>query len=369
MIIAEVDKARRLLRYLAGIRGEIAPRPGATTDLTRENIRRAFWHLPLQPEEEDRGWALMDFCVRAGLLNRVADQWQFSHADIERTLAAEYAFEESEWVSLRPQQRELMKWTAALVAHRGGEQRKRAFYQQLRLALTSAARLSILEVADLLAEFRADESSAVEAFRAETLQQIKALAQLESCRVRDMARQKLARLGCSVNRSDCVSDPDIVAPADQLAAWAKDLPGLLRHLTLPLPQSDEAQWLEDRRVLSGLIDALCDSSAPERQWPSAAWLQRSSLSKVMELYVPTKAVWRSRGRSALEIVAQVAQDPDRDPLTRRLARSVLAKEEFLLRLWQLGDAYTPLVYDLLLALDKRLFLVHVAPARCEWQIL
>ena len=43
---------------------------------------------------------------------------------------------------------------------------------------------------------------------------------------------------------------------------------------------------------------------------------------------------------------------------RLLAKSVLAKNEFVLQLWKSRTKYTPLVYELLLAMYKRLFSTH-----------
>jgi hypothetical protein len=47
---------------------------------------------------------------------------------------------------------------------------------------------------------------------------------------------------------------------------------------------------------------------------------------------------------------------------------VLCKDEFIVPLWQKGDEYTALVCDLLLALNKRLFVVSLLPNRQEWQV-
>jgi hypothetical protein len=69
------------------------------------------------------------------------------------------------------------------------------------------------------------------------------------------------------------------------------------------------------------------------------------------------------------LIAHIAQAADQDQVTRALACSILAKDDFILRLWQSGDEYTALVYDLLLALDKRLFLIQHSPTHREWQIL
>ena len=366
--ITEADGARRLLRYLAGIRFEMAPHPEPTTNLTRDNIRRSFWHLPLRPEDEEHGWVLIDGCCRAGLLSRIEDQWQFSNAHLERALAAEYAFEEPAWVSLRPSQRELMKWAAALIAHRGDGQRQQVFFGQLRSALNGATLLSVLDVADFLTEFHQRESTASQAFKAEIIQRLKRLMQSPSSQVRVAATQKARSLGSEAGSVGLDVSAYMFFQPEPLDTEAHDLAGLLRQLSLTSPPGDQARWLEDRRVINGLLDGLCHAPSVDLKRRCAAWLRRSSLSKVVEVHVPANAWWKTRSQSALEVVAQVAQNSAQDELTRTLAKSVLAKDEFLIRLWQLGDKYTPLVYDLLLTLDKRLFLTHASLSAQEWKI-
>ena len=71
----------------------------------------------------------------------------------------------------------------------------------------------------------------------------------------------------------------------------------------------------------------------------------------------------------MEVVAGLALDPEQTDETQVLAQSVLATDGHLLRLWQINDAYIPLVYDLLLALDRRLILMPTAPGRYAWQIV
>jgi hypothetical protein len=51
-----------------------------------------------------------------------------------------------------------------------------------------------------------------------------------------------------------------------------------------------------------------------------------------------------------------------------LAKSVLAKDEFVLQLWKSRAEYVPLVYELLLAMDRRLFSTKAAPGKQDWHI-
>jgi hypothetical protein len=127
--------------------------------------------------------------------------------------------------------------------------------------------------------------------------------------------------------------------------------------------------LEDRGVQKGLIEALAENPAPELKLRCAAWLQQSSLSKIMEFEADLVTLWNSRRRSALQMLAQLARDPNQNAATHRLARSILAKDDFILRLWNSSDEDTPLVIELLLALDKRLYQHPTSLNAMEWRII
>jgi len=98
-------------------------------------------------------------------------------------------------------------------------------------------------------------------------------------------------------------------------------------------------------------------------------LQQADLSKVVEIDFHATAPWKTKGRSAWEVVAALALDTHQPDDTHTLACDVLATDNALLGLWELGDEYTPVVYELLLALDKRLMLVPTTPGRHEWRIV
>jgi hypothetical protein len=72
--------------------------------------------------------------------------------------------------------------------------------------------------------------------------------------------------------------------------------------------------------------------------------------------------------TALEVLARLACDTGQDAFVRRLAMSILVKDEFALRLWTASDVYRPLVYDLLLALDRRIYVYYLSPNASEWRI-
>lgn len=119
----------------------------------------------------------------------------------------------------------------------------------------------------------------------------------------------------------------------------------------------------------GLVNSLAGASAPELNLRCAAWLQRSPLSRIIELEADLVTIWKSRRRSALETVAQLARDPNQSTATRQLAKGILAKDDLILRLWKTCDEHLPLVFALLLALDQRLYQHPVSLNATEWRIL
>jgi hypothetical protein len=89
----------------------------------------------------------------------------------------------------------------------------------------------------------------------------------------------------------------------------------------------------------------------------------------LEVHVPEQRWWKARTRSALEVLAHHALESEGDDLTRRWLYSILAREDRVLQLWQRGDEYLPLIYELLLTLNQRLFLVTGLLTQPEWQIM
>lgn len=86
-----------------------------------------------------------------------------------------------------------------------------------------------------------------------------------------------------------------------------------------------------------------------------------------EIQIPSQPL-KSRLLTALEVLAGIANDPAEDTVARVLAKSVLAKDEFVLQLWKSRTEYIPLVYEPLLAMDKRLFSTQASPGKQDWYI-
>jgi hypothetical protein len=218
-----------------------------------------------------------------------------------------------------------------------------------------------------------DQTAETNAFRAKVLEQLRGLSAIGSRYLTELARRKAEQMEAGQATMDDVPDMEdsvrLMMSAKQLQKSAHALTEVLNGLGLPVPAGAEERWLEDRRVLRGLIDGLCQATSLELMRDCAAWLYRAPLSKVLEVHVPEQRWWKSRTRSALEILAKRALEPEADELTRRWLYTILAREDRVLELWRHGDEYLPLVYELLLALDQRLFLVTGLLTKPEWHIM
>jgi hypothetical protein len=364
-LLAAIDKAHKLLPKLARIQQRLGWPRGEPNDLTDDTVNRVFRDPTLQLRDQTEGHALLDFCVRAGLLARVGPAWQFTSPAIERFFAAEYAAHET-WTSLWPSQRTLMAWTAALLVRQGSGGQQERFFAQLKSVMERVTDLSALEAMDILGEAGIDLPAAA-IFKEEALRRFNNLAQVESDAVWYAVQLRAERLGLKVGLSRKVEPPPDLIPSQVLDSYARDLPELLRQLDMKPPKGREDQWLENRVVLNTLIEELRTQRDPIICHQCAAWLRRSSLSKVTEIQIPSQPL-KSRLLTALEVLAEIAGDPAEDTLTRVLAKSALTKDEFVLQLWKSRAEYISLVYELLLAMDKRLFSVKASPGKQDYYV-
>ncbi len=364
-IVAALGKAHQLLPELARIQQCLDWPRGESNDLTDDVVNRVFRDPALQLRDQTDGRTLLDFCARAGLLVRVGPSWRFTSPAFERFFAAEYAVRET-WTSLWPRQRTLMAWTTALLVHHGSSRQQERFFAQLKLAMERVTDLSALDAMDILGEAGIDLPIAT-IFKDETMRRFKDLAKVESDAVRYAVQLRAERLGLKVGLSRKYELPADLIPSNVLDDYAGDLSELLRHLSTKPPKGREDQWLENRGVLNALIEGLRTQRDPIIRHQCAAGLRRSSLAKVTEIQIPSRPL-KSRLLTALEVLAEIASDPAEDTLVRVLAKSVLAKDEFVLQLWKSRTEYIPLVYELLLAMDKRLFATKASPGKQDWYV-
>jgi hypothetical protein len=364
-LLAAIDKAHKLLPKLARIAQRLAWPRGEPSDLTDDTVNHMFRDPTLQLRDLSEGRALLDFCVRTGLLARVGTSWQFTSPTVERFFAAEYAARET-WTSLWPRQRTLMAWTAAMLVRHGSGGQQERFFAQLKLAMERVTDLSALEAMDILGEAGLDLPAAA-IFKEKALRRFNNLTQVESDAVRYAVQLRAEQLGLKVSLSRQVEPPPALIPGQVLDDYALDLPELLRQLGMKPPKGREDQWLENRVVLNALIEELRTQRDPIIRRQCAAWLRRASLSKVTEIQIPSQPL-KSRLLTALEVLAGIASDPAESTLVRVLTKSALAKDEFVLQLWQSRTEYIPLVYELLIALDKRLFATKPSPGKQDWYV-
>ncbi len=359
------DKARRLAQYLAAICLQIESGSEPTSRLIRQNVSRALRGVGIEPERDPTSDVMIDFLERAGVLKHMDDRWEFAHPNLVDFFGAEFVGDYGQhWVSLRPHYRRVMQWAAAILARRGDEQRTRAFISDLMVALHHMSPLSWLEVADVMAEFQGFETAATSEIEASLAKSLQELAGVESNILRSMLLEKGRQLGMDVGLAESDWNPETLIPLVEMEKAAVNLPSLLTSLGLSFPVGNESAWIEDRKVLHALLDQLLASDS-QLKIACAAWLRRSTLSPVIEVAVSLDSPWKSRAYSALESVAQIALTSQHDDFTRALARSILTRDEVILRLWELGEAYQPLVYTLLLLLGKRL---QFNSASQRWQI-
>ena len=363
------DQTRRFAQHLAGISGGIEPTPERTTRLTRGNVLLALRRIGVSSDQPIEGGALVDLLVRFGHLQRTENWLEFAHPALAEFFAAEHvAGYGQHWVSLHPhpRHRQIMKWTAAILARRSDDDRNAEFCADLDKALIGWSPVSLLDVADIVAEFRHAQTPSTAKFQAWLVSELRPLARIPSGWLQQALRQCGEHLGVDLGVPVPSVPLEAIGRASALDAerLATDVPELLTGLGLPPTLADKREWFEDRRVQAALLDQLSETDARLRL-QAVAWLQHSRLQSRVEMTIDVRRVWKSRWRAAVEVIADMAMDGARDELTRILASSVLAKDEHLLDLLGRDVVYQPLLFTLLLALDKRL---RFNEYRGEWEI-
>lgn len=148
--------------------------------------------------------------------------------------------------------------------------------------------------------------------------------------------------------------------------------GPTTHLTaiqgwLPTSFSSEPEdvLMKKPGVIQSLIDNLLSTDLEERVLRYAVLLQRVDLAQPLTVQIEWPAVWNSRRLTGIECLAEAADDWKQPHFNRAVIRALLAREEYLLKLWTLHSRYYPLVCDLLLTLGKNL---HWNEEMSEWEV-
>jgi hypothetical protein len=361
-VVDEPCKAQRLLGLLAIAQVDRIVDIEDHPRFTREELRTVFWTMLIKPEDEDEGWLLVERCERAGLLVRLHSQWDFAYPALARWFCAEQLIEQERyWVSWGLKYQPLLQWTAALIAQGGDSFHAQRFCKRMLATLPSWSDLSWLELADVLTQFHDQSCPAMVEVRVLLQAKLRALAQLDAGRLAHAVQERATRLGLDGGLSvvDRGSQESIVLP--DLGRETQDLAGLLQLLQMTAPRAAEKDWLEDRHVLRELVHALCSVRTTELKWRCAAWLRRSSLWRTLQTEIFPPRRW-----PAWEVLARIASDAQRDQTTRMAAQSVLTRDDLMLALWQQGDSYRALVYELLLMTGKRLHCVYPSG---QWELV
>jgi hypothetical protein len=345
-----VDNARKFLRQLAAVRLGVSYEPERKSGVSDADIEMAARPLHLKPGSTQ---ALVDMCVRAGLLLPTQGRWEFMQPGLACFLAAEYLAESDLYgIPSGSRYRQLLNWTAALLAHRGHEGRIHEFFRQVEKSTAGETDLCALDLADLLAEFTGFQSATVSQMRVKVGEVFKRQAQLESNRLRLAIQERASRLGVDVGLANLEGEPEQIVSPESIDQYRRDLPDVLQDLGVPQPGGSEEDWLTDSRVVFALIDHLREDRLVNAQVYAAYWLHHAPLWKIE--MTQGRGLLRAERRSAVEGVARIALDPHLDEFRRTLSRGVLATAESLSRLLEYGETCEALVYTILLALDKRL---------------
>ena len=360
------DRSRRLAQQLAAIGLSIEPTGEPTTRFTRPNVLLAMSRSGLALDRYVDGDTLMDYLAQIGLLRPSENCWQFAHPALQELFGAEHLADYGQhWVSLRPVHRRLMRWTAAVLARRADDQRNEMFCHDLGQALKGWCQVSLLDMADIVAEFRYHHTPATDRFQAWLVSEIRPLAQIPSGSLQQALWQCGQRLGLDLGVSAPRTLSEVIVSPDCLETECRttDLPDFLQQLGLPEVWATDPAWCEKRSAINALLDCVSADSESGVRLRAASCLWRSSLQARVGLMVPTAGLGVHR-LSGLEAVARLAIDQRVDEATRTLARSALARDEHLLGLAALGQGYEPILVALLIMLDKRVFLdEHAAASR------
>jgi hypothetical protein len=351
-------RAHRLAQQLAAISQGITPTAEPTTDLTGPNVQLALRRVGTANGDWRSSDLVLDQLAHLGVLRREGDRWGFAHSAVELFFAAEYlAGDQEHWVSLQPGHRRLMRWLAAVLARRADDWRNDWFCQDLGRALSGWSPVILLDVADILAQFRHSHTPATLRFQDWLGMQLKELANVPSgwlnCRLWQCSQELGIDLGLLA--PDRPPEPMVPPPTLEAKRLATDVPEFISELGLPKTLATRVDWYEDRRVVRALLNSLPVGSDQTRQLTAAAWLRQSSLQTYVDLVVGGSRIWNTHRATALEIVAEMAKDRHLDEPVRALARSILATDDHLLGLAAADCGDRALAYTLQLMLDVRLF--------------
>lgn len=354
MVIGE--DARRLAQNLALVRLDIDPTSERTCRLTGHNVRVAHGRSGFESDTSRELPRLLELLLGAGLLRQDDGCIDFVHASVPQLMAAERICEHDvHWVSLHPRYAQVMRWAATILARRGEDSRTAEFFIDLERAVGAVSPLGWLDIADCLVIFGDRHWPGAVRVLPILMGCMEELVHPACVRLQRAIGNRAGRLAISLNLTPDCTEPDELISSESFAAIRQS--ASLAHL---VPEDGRYSAHDvvrptSMRAVCTLLDGLQEAPSNLVRTQRAAWLQIADLSACVA--VAPFAVIRGRTplRTGLEELALIALNTSMPRVTRQLAQSVLANDERLTQLWQLGLDYAPLVCELELATGTRLW--------------
>lgn len=130
------------------------------------------------------------------------------------------------------------------------------------------------------------------------------------------------------------------------------LSSIQNWLPASFPTGPEPLLLAKGKVIRFLIDGLLSADFNKRVLRYAVLLQRADLAQPLEMQIRLPAIWSSHRLTGIESLAEAAGNGKHRHFTRAVIRALLAREDYLVKLWGAHPNYHPLVCDLFMALGK-----------------
>jgi hypothetical protein len=305
---------------------------------------------------ESEGARRLELVLRAGLLRPDDGCLEFVDVAVAQLLAAERICEHDyRWASLHPRYVQVRLWAASILARRREHVRMAEYFVDLERAAASVSPLGWLDIADCLAQIDASQWPGAVKMMPILSDYMKPLVHAACVRVQRAIAERAARLNLPIEVAVGPTGPDELISAESFAALRMTagigdlVPGARQRA------NHDASRRSSVRAIGSLLDQMQRAQSNLIRTQCAAWLQVADLMASVAL-VPFGVVTRRAPlRSALEELAMIALHPSTSRVTRLLAQSLLADDEHLEQLWQLGCHYAPLVCELELATGKRLW--------------
>jgi hypothetical protein len=348
------NSASRLAQNLALIRLDIEPTAERTPRLTRHNVRVALWRSGLDSDRGHRAVGPLELVLRAGLLRQDDGCVEFIHPWVSQLLAAERICDHDyHWASLHPRHARVVRWAAEILARRAEDRRIAEFCVDLDRATTTVSPLGWLDIANCLSVLGqwpgADKALPI------LRDNLQRLVHPACVRLERKIVEAAKRLGLTLNLTPGLAEPDDLISEETFATIRKTAD--LAQLTQEAGRygtHDETRRASGKAVLA-LLRQMRAAPSNLLKVQCAAWLQTADLAARMAV-APLDVVRRgSLLRTGLEELASIALDASAPRITRLLAHSLLARDDHLLHIPQLGDDFAPVVCELELATGRRLW--------------